>query len=355
MSASPYTSHAIWQRIYAIALRTMPATLRHKHGAAMQALYLRELERATEEGTAAVWHAAVSGLWDVTRRSAYEHAGHERAALRGPALAALRSSALAFVVAFVALTVSLMAMYLNGVLSRTGSRAVPDGSVAELVVLSLPFNAALTIPMAVFVAVLWGGTRRSRTESSGSRGTSPLRLFPLLSGAALVGLMAFALNAEVVPRANARLADVMSGNAAFSRNDRSMTLRELRAEAHTLQQRVQRTGLRTEQEQLAGYGVEIHKKPAIAAACVVFALLAAGIARRVPNAGLTVQTLASVVVFGAYYILIAAGESMADSLVVSPAIGMWAANAVLCAVAVVLLNWRRTNHSAQAPRPAVAQ
>ena len=98
-------------------------------------------------------------------------------------------------------------------------------------------------------------------------------------------------------------------------------------------------------ETAVSYSVEIHKKFAIAAACVVFALLAAGIARRVPHAGLGLQLLASVLVFTGHYISLTAGESLADRYVVSPAFAMWHANVVALGLALLALR----KHAAATP------
>jgi lipopolysaccharide export system permease protein len=51
-------------------------------------------------------------------------------------------------------------------------------------------------------------------------------------------------------------------------------------------------------------------------------------------------TGASVAVFGAYYVLLVAGEDLADRLVVSPFVGMWGANALVLAAALLTM-WRR--------------
>jgi lipopolysaccharide export system permease protein len=47
------------------------------------------------------------------------------------------------------------------------------------------------------------------------------------------------------------------------------------------------------------------------------------------------------VIFGAYYMLMIAGEDLADRLVISPFVGMWWANALLLATALLLVVSRR--------------
>jgi lipopolysaccharide export system permease protein len=70
------------------------------------------------------------------------------------------------------------------------------------------------------------------------------------------------------------------------------------------------------------------------------ALAGVAIALRVPRGGTGLVIGASCVVFGAYYVLLVAGESLAFQLVVSPFVGMWGANALLLAAAMLAV-WRR--------------
>jgi lipopolysaccharide export system permease protein len=85
------------------------------------------------------------------------------------------------------------------------------------------------------------------------------------------------------------------------------------------------------------YGVEIHKKFALAAACFVFVLLGAPIALRFPRGGVGLVIGVSLVVFGLYYVALITGQSLGTRGVVPPALAMWSANALFAAVAVVLL------------------
>lgn len=82
--------------------------------------------------------------------------------------------------------------------------------------------------------------------------------------------------------------------------------------------------------------VEIQKKFAISIACLVFALLGPPIALRFPRSGVGLVIGVGLVVFTVYYIGLSAGESLAKNLKTSPIIAMWAANALLGSVAVLL-------------------
>jgi lipopolysaccharide export system permease protein len=104
--------------------------------------------------------------------------------------------------------------------------------------------------------------------------------------------------------------------------------------ALTLEQTLQRTAIaRTAWQQ---YQVEIHKKFALAVACVVFVLLGAPIALRFPRGGVGLVIGASLAVFALYYVCLIAGESIADDGYVAPWLAMWAANIVFSVVGVIL-------------------
>lgn len=85
------------------------------------------------------------------------------------------------------------------------------------------------------------------------------------------------------------------------------------------------------------YQVEIQKKFALAAACVVFVLFGAPIALRFPRGGVGLVIGASLVAFALYYVCLIAGETLADKLILDPIIAMWMANVIFTAVGLVLL------------------
>ena len=85
----------------------------------------------------------------------------------------------------------------------------------------------------------------------------------------------------------------------------------------------------------AAYEVEIHKKYAIAAACLVFAVVGVPIALRFPRGGTGLVLATSVVVFAAYYVGLIGGEELGDRLVVSPFLAMWAPNLIFAALGVL--------------------
>ena len=100
------------------------------------------------------------------------------------------------------------------------------------------------------------------------------------------------------------------------------------------------TGLQYElqsvQSNIDRYRVEIEKKFAIAAACVVFVLLGAPIALRFPRGGVGLTIGASLGVFALYYVGLLAGEALADKALVDPSLAMWGTNILLGVVGIVL-------------------
>jgi lipopolysaccharide export system permease protein len=75
-----------------------------------------------------------------------------------------------------------------------------------------------------------------------------------------------------------------------------------------------------------GYDVEIHKKFALAAACMVFVLLGAPLALRFPRGGVGMVLGVSIGVFAAYYSFLIAGQELAQRGTVPPWLAMWGAN-----------------------------
>ncbi len=106
---------------------------------------------------------------------------------------------------------------------------------------------------------------------------------------------------------------------------------------------------------IAALSVEIHKKFALPAACVVFVLIGAPIGMRVKRGGPAVAFV-SVGFFLFYYACLVVGETFANRLILPPWFAMWLANLVLGALGLdltaracdVRLPWHRRS----APRPA---
>ncbi len=133
---------------------------------------------------------------------------------------------------------------------------------------------------------------------------------------------------------------------------------ELRAEAEMW--RMERDGLL---KRAASLSVEIHKKFALPAACVVFVLIGAPIGMRVKRGGPAVAFM-SIGFFLFYYACLVVGEELANRLILPAWLAMWLANLVLGALGLELtaracdfaLPWhrrrKRTPAVPDAPEPA---
>jgi lipopolysaccharide export system permease protein len=86
------------------------------------------------------------------------------------------------------------------------------------------------------------------------------------------------------------------------------------------------------------YQVEIHKKLAIAFACIVFTLIGPPLAVRFPRGGVGMVVLASSVIFSIYWTGLIGGEILADRRIAGPAVTMWMANVVFFTVGIVLVS-----------------
>src|SRR5437667_3739488 len=96
---------------------------------------------------------------------------------------------------------------------------------------------------------------------------------------------------------------------------------------------------RAARQRAAGYEVEIHKKCAIAAACIIFALVGAPVGLRFQRGGVGLVIGVSLAVFTVYYIGLIGGEELGDRLLVSPFFAMWTPNLLFAVLGLVGL-WR---------------
>jgi lipopolysaccharide export LptBFGC system permease protein LptF len=326
-------------RLYRLSLHLLPADLRDAHGSAMEQMFVRELAQARSHGWLSAALTGAAGLWDVVKRAAYER-GRSARNPSGPqptSAQLLRRLAASFAIAFVGLTASLLFLFGSRQIPSLNARGASAETIAQFLLLSVPFTAAMTIPMAVFLSVLHEFTRLGAKGILATAWRDVRRLLVTVLAAAVgVAALACVVTAEMVPRANERLSGVLSGGAVLH-NDRTMTISELREAARTVKSGAEPIAL----ARAASYEVEIQKKFALPAACLVLALVGMAIAFTFPRGGMWLVFGASLVVFGAYYTMLMAGESLADQLVVSPVVGMWGANALLLTAALLAV-WRRS-------------
>ncbi|HTD84597.1 MAG TPA: LptF/LptG family permease [Gemmatimonadaceae bacterium] len=98
-----------------------------------------------------------------------------------------------------------------------------------------------------------------------------------------------------------------------------------------------RLRLQDSSQLMNSYGVEIHKKFALAVACFVFVLLGAPIALRFPRGGVGLTIGVSLFVFALYYVCLIAGESIAKRGMMPAVVSMWMANVIFALIALWLL------------------
>jgi lipopolysaccharide export system permease protein len=91
------------------------------------------------------------------------------------------------------------------------------------------------------------------------------------------------------------------------------------------------------EKQIDQYDVEIYKKYSIPFACVVFALIGAPLGYRVRKGGFGIAAGLSLLFFVIYWASLVGGEKFADRALLSPLLGMWAANIVLGIFGLVLM------------------
>jgi lipopolysaccharide export system permease protein len=83
--------------------------------------------------------------------------------------------------------------------------------------------------------------------------------------------------------------------------------------------------------------VEIHKKYSIPFACIVFVLIGAPLGVRAHRGGIGVAASLSVFFFLVYWAFLIGGEDLADRNIMTPAMAMWAPNALLGLIGTLLI------------------
>src|SRR6266581_6354702 len=139
----------------------------------------------------------------------------------------LRQHVAPLVFALAALTSLMLIQQVAKQLSGLLGKGLPPGVIAEVFVLSLPFIVAVTLPMAVLVAVLHVFTRLAgdnEITALQAGGVSVTRIIaPVLGGAAGVALLSFLWNDQLLPRTNHELRSLQ---VDIARKKPSLTLKE---------------------------------------------------------------------------------------------------------------------------------
>jgi LPS export ABC transporter permease LptF/LPS export ABC transporter permease LptG len=83
--------------------------------------------------------------------------------------------------------------------------------------------------------------------------------------------------------------------------------------------------------------IEVHRRFAFPMACLVFALIAVPLGAQPRRGGRAAGSLLAIILIAAYYLLLVIGTRLAGEGKLSPAAGIWMANAVLAILGLVLL------------------
>jgi lipopolysaccharide export system permease protein len=95
--------------------------------------------------------------------------------------------------------------------------------------------------------------------------------------------------------------------------------------------------IKSQNNQINRYWVEVHKKYSIPIACIVFVLIGAPLGIKARKGSLGVGSGISLVFFLIYWSTLIAGEDLADRGIISPFLSMWLANFVVGAVGLYIL------------------
>ena len=87
--------------------------------------------------------------------------------------------------------------------------------------------------------------------------------------------------------------------------------------------------LENEKKRQAQYLVEIHKKFSTSFACFVFVLIGAPLGIMARKGGIGTGIIYSLAFFVVYWICLIGGENLADRLIISPELAMWASNVII--------------------------
>src|SRR5260221_752177 len=102
------------------------------------------------------------------------------------------------------------------------------------------------------------------------------------------------------------------------------------------------------------FDIEIHKKFSLAAACLIFCILAPPIALRFPRGGVGLVIGVSLMAFALYYVGLIGGEAAANHGLVPPFLAMWGTNLLMTVTGLVML-FRIGRDSGGAPRGGLGE
>jgi lipopolysaccharide export LptBFGC system permease protein LptF len=101
--------------------------------------------------------------------------------------------------------------------------------------------------------------------------------------------------------------------------------------------KIKKDKIKTLEADIRKYEVEVHKKYAIAFACLIFVLIGAPVGMMTKTTGVGMAFSVSAFVFLIYYGCLTFGEELADKGVISPFLAMWIANIIFSIIGVYLV------------------
>lgn len=126
----------------------------------------------------------------------------------------LRTLAGPFAFAWIAQTGMLLLNQLSRRFGDLVGKGLPGGVIAEVLLLFIPFIVALTLPMAILVAVLYGFSQMgadNELTAMRANGVSVLQMLrPVLAAGVLLALTNFFFIDQVLPRTNLRLLNLQT-------------------------------------------------------------------------------------------------------------------------------------------------
>jgi lipopolysaccharide export system permease protein len=126
----------------------------------------------------------------------------------------LRSLTGPFVFSWTALTGMLMLNQLSRRFGDLVGKGLPAGVITEVLVLFIPFIVALTLPMAILVAVLYGFSQLgvdSEITAMRANGVSVVQMLrPVVAAGAILSLANFLFVDQILPRTNLRLLNLQN-------------------------------------------------------------------------------------------------------------------------------------------------
>jgi lipopolysaccharide export system permease protein len=94
---------------------------------------------------------------------------------------------------------------------------------------------------------------------------------------------------------------------------------------------------RANDQQINQYMVEVHKKYAIPVACLVFVLIGAPLGIMARRGGLTIGASYSLLFFLINWVCLIGGETLADKMIIPPAVAMWSGNVIVGVFGIFLM------------------